>query len=205
MSLRGVPYFLIAVRFAAAPAMLCLAQSYGVEARWTCVWLLALGVVSDIFDGVIARRIGSVTDRLRTWDSRTDLVFWLCVTGALLIIHPSLWRSTWPIVAVLGAMEVACHTVSFLRFGREASPHHLLSKLFALALWALVSQLFVTGHGAWLQLPVFLLGVASQAEALAIMLLLPRWRADVRSWRDALRYRQLATEQNLPKPTSAGV
>lgn len=190
--LHGVPYLLIAIRFVAGLGMLALAATLGAAAGWLCVVLLAVGVLSDIFDGVIARRIGSVTDRLRTWDSRTDLVFWLCVTAALIVIHPSLWKSTWPIVVVLGTMEATTHSVSFVRFRREASPHHLLSKLFALSLWALVSVLFVTGEAPWLQGPVFLLGVASQAEALVIMLLLPQWRADVRSWREALRLRRAA-------------
>lgn len=189
MKLQPVPYVLIGIRFLAGPLLVALAYTSGLAARPACVALLAVGVVSDVFDGMIARRIGSVTDRLRTFDSRTDLVFWVCVTVGVLILHPALISSTWPMVAILGAMEMTTHTVSFLRFRREASPHHLLSKLFGLGLWALLTQLIVFGDGGWLKAPVFALGVASQLEALAIMLMLPVWRADVRGIRHALDLR----------------
>ncbi len=192
MNYRSVPYILIACRFLAGPLFVALALISGLAARPACVSLLALGVISDIFDGVIARRIGGVTDRLRTLDSRTDLVFWVCVTVGVLILHPVLIHSTWPMVAVLGAMELTTHAVSFGRFRREASPHHVLSKLFGLGLWALLTQLILVGDGGWLKAPVFALGVASQLEALAIMLILPVWRADVRGVRHALDMRTAA-------------
>jgi CDP-diacylglycerol--glycerol-3-phosphate 3-phosphatidyltransferase len=129
------------------------------------------------------------------WDSRSDLLFWSCVTAGLICMHPDLLATTWPIVAILGAMELTTHAISFWRFGREASPHHILSKLFALALWALLTQMFLVGKAAWLQWPVFAMGDASQAEAMAIMLLLPSWRADVRNVGEARRLRQGALQQ----------
>ncbi len=190
MSLRVVPHLLICFRLAAGLAIVGLAWRFGKDARYTCVTLLGLGVLSDIFDGVIARRLGSVTEGLRTFDSRVDLVFWLGVTAAVMILHPGLFASTWPVIAVLGVMEATTHLVSFARFRREASPHHLLSKLFGLALWALLTEMLITGNGGWLKTPVFLLGVTSQIEALAIMLLLPAWRPDVRGFREAIELRR---------------
>ncbi|WP_421934927.1 CDP-alcohol phosphatidyltransferase family protein [Phenylobacterium sp.] len=192
MTLRAVPYLLIAFRLLAGPAMLLLAWRLEAAARVPCAVILALGVLSDIFDGVIARRIGSVTDRLRTFDSRTDLIFWSCVTAAMLLLHPSLLAATWPMVAVLAALELTTHAISFARFRREASPHHLLSKLFALALWALLTLMLIEGRGGPLQLLVFVMGIASQLEAMAIMLTLPAWRPDVRGLREALRLRAAA-------------
>jgi phosphatidylglycerophosphate synthase len=192
MQWRWVPWGLILVRALAGPATLGLSFAFGADSRWICVALVAIGVLSDIFDGVIARRLGVVTDGLRLWDSRVDVVFWLCVAAALLAMRPSLWASIWPIIAVLGAMEATTHVISFARFGREASPHHLLSKLFTLALWALISILLVNGDAPWTQSAVFAMGVASQLEAMAIMLLLPHWRTDVANWRVAWRLRKSA-------------
>ena len=192
MTPRAVPYILIALRVAAGLLILTLALLVGAPARWACAGLLAVGVLSDIFDGVIARRLGSVTDRLRTFDSRADVVFWLCATAAVLVLHPRLVAALWPPVAVLALMELTAHAVSFARFRKEASPHHLLSKLFGLALWALLTQLLITGTGG-LVLPVaFAMGVASQLESLAIMLILPTWRCDVRGVGQALALRRLA-------------
>jgi CDP-diacylglycerol--glycerol-3-phosphate 3-phosphatidyltransferase len=189
----AIPYLLIGFRLAAGLAIVPVAALSGGAARWICAVLLALGVLSDIFDGVIARRIGSVTDRLRTFDSRTDLVFWIGVTGAMLVLHPALFASTWPMAAILGAMELTTHAVSFVRFRKEASPHHLLSKLFGLGLWGLITWLMIRGSGGPLQWAVFALGVASQLEALAITLALPAWRCDVKGIGEALALRKAAS------------
>jgi CDP-diacylglycerol--glycerol-3-phosphate 3-phosphatidyltransferase len=193
MTPRAIPYLLIALRVVAGLLILALALLVGSPARWACAGLLAVGVLSDIFDGVIARRLGSVTDRLRTFDSRADVVFWLCATASVLILHPDLVATLWPPVVVLGAMEFTAHAVSFVRFRKEASPHHLLSKLFGLALWALLTQLLITGTGGLMLAVAFAMGVASQLEALAIMLILPDWRCDIRGVRQALALRRAAS------------
>ncbi|HEY8616834.1 CDP-alcohol phosphatidyltransferase family protein [Phenylobacterium sp.] len=74
MPVQAVPRLLIWFRLAAGLAMLALAAAFDHEARAAAVVLLGLGVLSDIFDGVIARRLGVATAELRTFDSRTDLV-----------------------------------------------------------------------------------------------------------------------------------
>jgi CDP-diacylglycerol--glycerol-3-phosphate 3-phosphatidyltransferase len=204
MSYRLVPYLLVWFRLIAGVALVGLSWTFGESTRFVCAGLLALGVLSDIFDGVIARRLGSATEGLRTFDSRVDLVFWLCITAAVIHMHPALFGSVWPMIAVLGAMELTTHLVSFARFRREASPHHLLSKLFGLGLWALLTQMLLTGRGDWLQGAVFLLGVTSQLEALAITLLLRTWRTDVRGLRHALSLRRgEAATADLLQRTSA--
>jgi CDP-diacylglycerol--glycerol-3-phosphate 3-phosphatidyltransferase len=192
MTLRAIPYGLIALRVVAGLSILALALAVGASARWACAVLLAVGVLSDIFDGVIARRLDCVTDRLRTFDSRADVIFWLCATAAVLVLHPPLIATLWPLVVVLGAMELTGHAIGFVRFRKEASPHHLLSKLFGLALWALLTQLLIAGTGGWVLPVAFAMGVASQLEAWAIMLILPTWRCDVRGVRQALALRRAA-------------
>jgi phosphatidylglycerophosphate synthase len=41
---------------------------------WLAVVALAVGLVSDIFDGVLARRWGTVTPKLRRYDSNVDTI-----------------------------------------------------------------------------------------------------------------------------------
>jgi len=154
-----------------------------------CVILLAAGVLADIFDGVIARRIGSVTPGLRRWDGRADLLFWACSVAAALVLRPELRPSAIPMIVALVLLEAAPPFVSLVRFGQDASTHHILSKLFGLALWLLVSVWLVAGRAPVLQWTTFALGLASGAEAVAIMLVLPAWRADVPSLWTALRLR----------------
>ena len=185
--MRLVPWALVVFRLLAGPAILALCLAAPSAAPVPATLLVALGVLSDIFDGVIARRTNSVTPALRLWDSRTDVVFWLSIAIAVHCLHPAIWPTTWIMLAVLGAMEAVTHLISYVRFRREASTHHLLSKIFCLVLWGLVSQLFLTGTTGWLFWLTLGVGVVSQAEAMAIMLIVPRWQVDVKNLSAALR------------------
>ena len=176
--MRRAPWILVIFRLLAAPGLIALALS-GLSSGVAAALLLSLAVLSDILDGVIARRMKVVTPALRTWDSRADVVFWLGATAALLLMHPALLPSLSTPALALAGPEVVNHALSFARFRREASPHHWLSKIFCLGLWLLFTQLFVAGQAGALLWIVFGLGVASQLEALAITLRLKAWRSDV--------------------------
>jgi len=178
--LNRLPWALVVFRLLCAPALVGLAI-IAPQAGGTAAILLSLAVLSDIFDGVIARRLKVVTPTLRRWDGRADVIFWLSAALALWLMHPALAALVGPLVLILLVLEIANHAVSFARFRREASPHHWLSKMFCLCLWALFVQLFVSGQASWLLWLTFGLGVLSQIEAFAITMRLKTWRCDVPS------------------------
>jgi len=74
-TIRDLPRALILFRFLAGPAILLLLTARSEEAKPLCLGLLAAGVLSDIFDGVIARRLNCSTPALRKLDSKADVVF----------------------------------------------------------------------------------------------------------------------------------
>ena len=176
--IRRLPWLLVLFRIACGPMMVAVA--FG---QWglACAVLLSLGVLSDIFDGIVARRLGVATPALRTWDSRADILFWLSAIIAVVILRPGLIPALWPPALITALMEIGNHLVSFAKFRREASPHHYLSKAFGLGLWLLFGVTFVTGAPGPILWLVLALGVASQLEALAITLRLKEWRCDVPS------------------------
>lgn len=188
--MRHLPLALILFRLAAGPVLLAMAWLKPPGAAVACTLVLALGVLSDIFDGVIARRLKIATADLRLWDSRVDVVFWLCVAISLHLLHPAIWGVTWIMLAVLGIMEVTTHLISYARFRREASTHHLMSKIFCLFLWALASQVYLAGMTGWLFWLTMGVGIVSQLEATAIMLVVPVWQVDVKSLKAALALRE---------------
>lgn len=154
-----------------------------------CTIILALGVLSDIFDGVLARKFNVVTDNLRLWDSRADVIFWVCTAIALHILYPTLWHISWVMIIVLGIMETIPRIISHIRFKREASTHHILSKIFTLFLWATISLAFLNGELGNLYWLTLLIGIISQLEAIAIMLIIPKWAVDVKSIKSAWKMR----------------
>jgi CDP-diacylglycerol--glycerol-3-phosphate 3-phosphatidyltransferase len=147
-------------------------------------------IVSDILDGIVARRLGVQTAPLRRFDSQTDLVFWICAAAGAWVLEPSalgprLWQ-----VGLLGAMEAACYIVSIARFGRETCTHALLAKAWGLLLAASMVALVGFGVTGALFTAMIIVGVVADAEVIAITLIIPRWTHDVPSVYHAWRLRR---------------
>lgn len=174
-----------------APALLLFAAYRPVTTAFGVC--LALALLSDFFDGVIARRLGVATAGLRRFDSFADTVF--CVSGALAVwmLHPGVIRGHRLILAILVALEAARYALDFIKFRREASYHTWSAKVWALALFLAFSVVLVAGvEGLWVGAAI-LLGIASDPEGIAISLLLPASQHDVPSLVYAWRIRALSS------------
>src|SRR3954471_2992474 len=149
---------------------------------------LATGFVSDVLDGVVARRAGVVTPFLRRLDSSVDTVFYLGVAYAAWHRHPDALRAlALPIFVVLGG-ELLNYLVAYLKFRREASYHARSARLWGLLLF--MALLTLLGTGSAVLLPVALAaGLLAELETLAITLVLRGWRHDVPSVWNAARVR----------------
>lgn len=76
--LYRVPFLLTALRAALAPVMIMLALNSPASAGFAICLIVAL--LSDIFDGKIARRLGIATPNLRRLDSIADSIFYAAAT-----------------------------------------------------------------------------------------------------------------------------
>lgn len=173
-------------RLALAPAIIAATM---IGARgWILAAMLLAAFVSDILDGVVARRYGAITPFLRRLDSATDTVFYLATAYSAWTRYPTLLRPlTWPIAIVLVG-EAINYVVALIAFRREASYHAWSARLWGALLFLALMALFGTGSAALL--PVALLsGMIAQCESLAITAVLPVWRPDVPSVWHAWRLR----------------
>lgn len=147
-------------------------------------------LVSDYFDGVIARRLGVATPGLRRLDSIADSIFYVCALIAAWHLYAPLLMPYLGAVAVLLALEGIRYVFDWRKFGKEASYHMWSSKLWGLALFAGFYALLVHEHVGW---PVALaigLGILADLEGLAISMALPYWKNDVPTFFHALRLRR---------------
>jgi CDP-diacylglycerol--glycerol-3-phosphate 3-phosphatidyltransferase len=151
--------------------------------------LLVVGFLSDVFDGVVARRTGTATEGLRRLDSSVDTVFYLAIAVAAWTLHRAEIGPLLPLIGLVIATELGTNALSWLRFRREASYHAWSARIFGLVLFAALLALFAT-NGAALLLPALLLGLVSHAENAAITFVLPSWRHDVHSLREAWAIRR---------------
>jgi phosphatidylglycerophosphate synthase len=142
--------------------------------------ILGLGFISDVYDGVVARRFGVATAGLRRLDSAVDTVFYLAAAVCAWHLHPDAIRSHgWLILAVIGT-EVINHAFEYWKFQCEASYHAWSAKAWGASLFAALGLLFVAGDDRLLAIAL-VMGLISHLENFLITLLLPVWEHDVKS------------------------
>jgi phosphatidylglycerophosphate synthase len=142
--------------------------------------VLAGGFVSDVYDGVVARRFDVATAGLRRLDSAVDTVFYLAAAFCVWRLHPeAIISHRWLILTVIGTLLIN-HAFEYWKFGREASYHAWLARVWGASLFAALIFLFVAGDD-WLLTVALCIGIASHSENFFITLVLPEWRHDVKS------------------------
>jgi len=184
-----VPVTLTTLRLVLGPVVVILAW-----ARVPGYWIAGCTLVaffSDIYDGIIARRLHIDTALLRRYDSVADTVFYVCIAGAAWRLHPEAIRRNSVIFIALLGLEIVRYIFDFAKFRREASYHMYSSKLWGLVLGVATIVLFAFGISGWLLRAALLLGIVCNLEGLVISFVLPRWTHDVPTLAHALRLRRV--------------
>jgi len=177
----NVPQLLILFRLLLAPILLGLAIFLGETAKPTILVLMYLGLLSDILDGIIARKQNISSASLRRMDSQADMVFWLSIGLATWILFPQLISNNSFSISVILAMEASCYLISFLKFKKETCTHAFLSKMWGLSLLAAFSSLIGFNHAGFPFHLAIVLGLISHLDRILITLILPKWTHDVPS------------------------
>ncbi len=167
-----------------ARALLCPIIVVGAARGWDGRWLGAIvlfALADDILDGMLARRWGCDTPSLRLADSLADTIFYLGAAWALWIREPEVLRANRWLLGALFALETARYIFDLWKFRKGASYHSYLAKAWGLVMAVAVVALLSFGGLPWLLRVSLFLGVLANLEGLAMSLLLPRWKNDVKS------------------------
>jgi CDP-diacylglycerol--glycerol-3-phosphate 3-phosphatidyltransferase len=182
-----VPLLLTALRALLAPAIVVLAlfkpdpRAFGV--------CLSLGFLSDVFDGIIARRLGVASPGLRRLDSCADTLFYVAATFAAWHLYPQVITRHFGALALLIALELSRYAVDIARFRREASYHMWSSKAWGMVLFVVFLALLTYGYtGPWVAMALYV-GIVADIEGLAISFVLVEWKSDVPSILHAMKTR----------------
>ena len=200
---QSIPWAMAAGRALLGPVLIL-----GERCRWSglaLASLVATALLSDVFDGVLARRWQCDTAGVRLFDSIADTAFYLCVAAALWFHQPRIWHDNALLLGSVLALESLRFAVDFAKFGKPASYHSYLAKTWGLIMAIAVISTFASTRASIL-IPVALLaGIASNVEGLAMSLVLPVWRKDVKTFAAARQIqRELAAPATRqPKANSA--
>jgi CDP-diacylglycerol--glycerol-3-phosphate 3-phosphatidyltransferase len=174
-----IPWALVMLRLALGPLLL-----RGAVTAWPgklLVAMLAAGLLSDIFDGVIARRLHVATPALRQADTIVDLVFWIFVACAAEIHSGGFIKDHAWLLGALLAAELANQLLSLLRFRRTSATHAYAAKLWGLTLFFGFACLLTRTPAAVFINFVLVFGIAVNLEGLAIIALAKERPVDVKS------------------------
>jgi len=186
----SIPYLLILFRFLLAPTILLISYLIGERGTYLVLVLMFLGLFSDIFDGIIARKMKIDTERMRRLDSQTDLIFWLSIAWSCYVIYPELIKANLIGVVALLLMEALCYAISFIKFKKETCTHAFISKMCGITLLITFTSLLGFAYGGWILTICIVLGLISQIDVILIILFLPKWTHDIPSFYHAILIRK---------------
>jgi len=150
--------------------------------RIPIVILIFLGVCSDIFDGIIARKLNVATDKIRKWDSNVDSLFTLSILITTYFIDNRLLNFALEI-EILVALELITLLFYWLKFKKVASNHAYLTKIFGFFIFINFCMIIGWGNFYFFK-PMFVIGLFSYLDGFAILLKMKTWKADNKSFFD---------------------
>jgi CDP-diacylglycerol--glycerol-3-phosphate 3-phosphatidyltransferase len=188
--LKKVPLYLIYSRLIIGIIILSLSLLQSTWYRWCMVILMILGVFTDIFDGIIARRLEVSTERMRRLDSLIDQIFWLMILGATCITCPQFLLQHYVEITIILAAEAVAYLISYIRFRKEVATHAISSKIWTLTILATIIQIMLSCKVGVLFQCCFYLGLATRLEIILIVSIIRNWYNDVPSVYHAILLRK---------------
>ncbi len=199
-----LPSILVGIRLAIAPLLLLDAWDRHIGSWFLTGYIVA--VLSDIFDGIIARRLGVSTVRLRQADSWADICLYLCIAASAWWIYPQLIIDFKVPLLLAAIAQVSLYAIGWIKFRKFPSFHTYTAKIWGLALLVATVRLFGFNDASFLWLAIGMCLINS-IEEIAMTLILTEWQCDVLSIFAAIDLRsssismlQKSAESNITNP-----
>lgn len=186
---KNIPIALIFCRVLFSLLIIVLAQYSFYSSPYIVIVLMYAGILSDIFDGIIARNLNISTASLRRADTLTDLAFYSALVYYISKYNPAPLVQNNPLIFIILFLEFLMYATCLARFRKLPSPHALLSKFWGLYLIVEFTLLLLGVNGSHFTIAL-ITGIVVHTDRLLIYLLLPSWAHDIPSCWHAVLTRQ---------------
>lgn len=187
--INRVPLILIWSRIGIGILCMFLATKGVNFGLWICA-LMILGLLTDIFDGIVARKLNVSSVSLRKLDSIVDRFFWLMIFASCYILYPDYISTILPFVGLILLAEASVFVISFLRFGKAPSPHNLMSKVWGISVAIAFAVILLTGSSQNAFFAMFGMAILSRLDSALIYMILSKWDHDIPSFYHAILLRK---------------
>jgi len=179
--MKKIPFLLIYSRILIGILVGWLAI-YKVEnyAIWIVV-LMSLGLITDIFDGIIARKLNVSSEKLRIWDSNVDQFFWLLVIASIFWLNFDFVKENSMWIGTIVLLELIAYLISYWKFKKAIATHSILAKFWTLSLLGFLIDLTINSTSQIPFVICIILGIISRVEIILIVKKLKKWTTDVPS------------------------
>jgi CDP-diacylglycerol--glycerol-3-phosphate 3-phosphatidyltransferase len=176
---RHLPFALTTLRLLLGPvALACALTNFP---RWVYLPILVAGTLSDIYDGILARRFGVATPALRRYDSVTDVIYYLFILAAAFLLCRPVVAQNWPLIALILLSEAGTILTSYFRFGKYPATHSYLAKFYGLCLLAALIALLCFNAGSWVIIALTVVALVTNSEIIAVHCLMNTPPVEVKS------------------------
>jgi len=179
--MKNIPFLLIYSRIVLGIVIIVLAFVDIHYKPEIIVALMIIGLLTDVFDGIIARKLNVASEKLRVWDSNVDQFFWLSILFTVFYLNQFFLLANWFWIALIVLLEASCYIISYLKFKKPIATHSYMAKLWTLSLLAFLIDLSLNANSTYVFWFCIFLGVLSRAEIILIILRLKHWATDVSS------------------------
>ncbi len=128
--MKQIPFILIYSRIFIAASIIIIALIKPEHHDVIIVILMISGLITDVFDGIIARRLHISSEKLRIWDSNVDQFFWISAIGSIIYLRYAEIKYLLFQIMIIVILEVVAYIISYLKFKRTIATHSLLAKFW---------------------------------------------------------------------------
>jgi len=179
-NMTNLPKQLIYLRVAISIGLILL-SGLNYEFPIVLISLICIAFLSDVFDGIIARKYNCSSEKLRQMDSKADSFFWLSVCIVLIKFYPEFIFQNKFKLFILICTEIGIQVYAYLKHGKSLALHTYGAKLWAVLLFVSVLCVIANYNVQFVFNIAFYWGIISQTEVLAILLSQKKFLVDVKS------------------------
>lgn len=192
-----IPELLIYSRLAFAWLMLIIGLINPIWSSTGISIILVIGLLTDVFDGIIARHLKISNSHLRQLDTKIDRIFWLSAVFALMLIHPAFLIEHWIGLSILLLLELSAWLIGKIKFRNSISFHSLLSKFWAISILITFIDVLPDGKADLSFAFTFWYGILAQIDIILIAFILPEFQCDIPSSWHASKIRKGKTIRKI--------
>ena len=178
-NLRLVPNQLTAIRFLAVPVMWVCA----LRGQLTCIGIgLMISLVTDLFDGIAARKLDQTSEFGSKFDSIADQFLQISALIWVLMLMPEIFSENLFISLLAITIYLTSLLVGLVKFKRMANLHLYLSKAGGLFLYIFLIHAFLFGeYSLFLFYLATVSFILSSSETLILQLTYPSVNSNIGS------------------------